>query len=593
MHIKYDNNNKLTSLCVVLKNYMDLKMALSPVNITQRTGVPSNTFSVLSSMTPTQSPVILPPTVSVPLRSTPLSSARLTGLVSANTPIVPVTTPVSVPQTVNSFPLARITTVTIPTLRGSPSIIPTPSPTIPRLTPSPTIPRLTPSPTIPRLTPSPTIPRLTPSPTIPRLTPSPSIPTIPRLTPLSPAIPTPSLSPAIPRPSLSPTIPRTVPSPVIPQLTARTAIVNINNGTVRPSISIPTLSPTISIPTLSPSIRISPRTSPMFPTDRSLIVSPVSATTLPIRPTAEIMNQEFEVRDYQGIIANSNIETELLNAGYAPLSKIVVRADNGDKRTQYIKAVNKKGQKVFILIDVTGYTTARAADLTLIEAHSASIVPYSLKTGAYNCAGKDVCGVAFECGSDAVCVLARGAQDLTPKEANFVFVEQHAVSAATLESEGSIVTYPVIRLSEIRTNPALVLSNTDIVTRRLRNTTYVAQLQELAVAQQSINKLNESFIRFNSMREVVARKLTTTLDQLEKWNEIYMSSPPMTDEAKDKYRKLQFNLRKRNDGMTDLLKCMKKVSDKHLEIDVVTREINDITNFCEKEFANIDYATSE
>lgn len=359
--------------------------------------------------------------------------------------------------------------------------------------------------------------------------------------------------------------------------TARSALLNLNQSTnSKPSVVIPSMTPTTQQSVKVPSIKVA---------------SPNSS--LPLKPIAEIMNQEFEIRDYQGIIANSSLENELLNVGYAPISKIVIRADSGEKRTQYIKAVNKMGQKVFILIDVNGYTTARSTDLTLIEAHNATIVPYSLKTGAYNCAGKDVCGVAFECGADAVCVLARAPNDLTPKESNFVFVEQNAPAAGSIENEGSIMTYPVIRLSEIRANPVLVLQNTDTVTRRLRNSGYSTLLQELATTQQSINKLNEAFNKFDRLRENVAVKLNSTLTQLEQWNAIYMNTPPTTDEGKDKYRALQYNLTLRNENIGVLLRSMKKIADLNVSIDNITKEISDITEFGEKEFVNVDRAVSD
>jgi len=255
---------------------------------------------------------------------------------------------------------------------------------------------------------------------------------------------------------------------------------------------------------------------------------------------ADIMSKDFEVKNYYGIINNSSLEKELLLAGYAPISKIVVNNGSGDKKTQYIKAINKKGQQVSIYVDVNGYITARADDLTLIESHKASVVPYSIKTGAYNCANKDVCGVAFECGTDSVCVLSRGVNDLTPKEANFVYVEQPTTAAVSLETEGSIMSYPVIRLSEIRANPNLVLNNTDIVTRRLRNATYTSELQSLAAAEQYVNKLNLAFNRFNRLRENSAEQLNRTLTTLEQWNEYYLQNPPTTDEIKKNI--VNFNL---------------------------------------------------
>lgn len=479
---------------------------LSPTTV----NVPTGTLSVLSSMTPSVPRPGIISNNAIPLNSTSLSSAQLTGFVSPNAQVVPSTQSVTVPQTINSslIPLARTTPIALP---------PTPRSIVPQVPASPS-----------------------------------------RMT-----------------------LAQTQPSP-----NARNALLNLNTS----SVMIPSqIQQSNAIPL--------ERRSPSLPRQESLLFPSIKMTapnsSLPVRPTAELMNQEFEVRNYQGIIANSSLENELLNAGYAPLSKIVIRTDSGDKRTQYIKAINKKGQKVFILVDVHGFTTARATDLTLIEAHNASIVPYSLKTGAYNCAGKDVCGVAFECGSDAVCVLSRGQQDLTPKEANFVFVEQHAPSAATIETEGTIMTYPVIRLSEIRANPALVLANTDIVTRRLRNTAYTSELQELAQMQQSINKLSVSFIEFNKMREDAAIKLNKTLSQLEQWNDVYINAPPISDEAKDRYRKLQYNLVQRNEGIATLLRAIKKVSDKRMEIELISKEINDITEYCKREFSNVEFANSE
>ena len=504
--------------------------------MTSITGNNVNTFSVLSSMTPN---VTMPSSTTIPLGNTQLASARLTGFLPSDGQIISSNIPVSVVQTVNT-----------------PAMIP-PSPS--RAVSFPVVP---PSPTS-----RPVPVNIPPSPSVRIAPPSPSINNV--------------IKP--PSPQVNMSMNQVASSP-----TARSALLNLNpTATSTSSVVIPNL--TAQSIRAQQTATASGQNNLFLPSIK--VVNPNSS--LPLKPTAEIMNQQFEVRDYQGIIANSSLENELLNAGYAPLSKIVIKADGGEKRTQYIKAINKMGQKVFIFIDVTGYTTARSTDLTLIEAHNATIVPYSLKTGAYNCAGKDVCGVAFECGSDAVCVLARAPNDLTPKESNFVFVEKHAPSAATIESEGSIMTYPVIRLSEIRANPILVLQNTDTVTRRLRNSGYTALLQELATTQQSINKLNEAFVRFNNLRESVAGKLNSTLTQLEQWNAVYMNNPPTTDEGKDKYRALQYNLALRNENIGILLRSMKKIADLHVSIDNITKEMTDITEYDEKEFINVDRAVSD
>lgn len=389
--------------------------------------------------------------------------------------------------------------------------------------------------------------------------------------------------------------PRSIPKTTIKVADTETKIPDISTARAR-SYSPPLPSSSHSTPPASQPPSSPPPSSPPPSSLPSAPSLPSSNNYPSVRNTdagnklaAKSKESDFEIKDYNGVIANAALENELLNAGYAPLSKIVIQADNNNKRTQYIKAINKKGQKVFILIDVNGYTTARASDLTLIESSKVNVVPYSLKTGAYNCAVNDVCGVAFECGTDGVCVLTRDNQDLSPKEANFVYVEQHTPAAATMESEGSIMTYPVVRLSEIRVNPTLVLANTDTVTRRLRNSTYKALYQELITTHQAILNLNNAFIRFNQMQTTTASKLNKSLTESEQINELYVKNPPLTDEAKDKYRKLQYNLAYRNEAITTLIRSVKKVADTRTDIISITKQINDITDFCDQQFANIEY----
>lgn len=311
-------------------------------------------------------------------------------------------------------------------------------------------------------------------------------------------------------------------------------------------------------------------------------------------PVASVSRtREFEISDYQGLIQNSSLENELLNAGYAVLGRIVVRDGTGVDHTQYMKAVNKNGQKVFILIDGEGYSSARATDLTLIESDRATLVPYSLKTSAYTCAGKDVCGVAFECGPDSVCVLAREPQDLTPRETNFVYVERSSPAAASVDMDGTLSTYPVIRLSEIRANPELVLANTDVVTRRLRNTEYEYAHADLVATAAAARRVEEALNRFDALIDNTAPKINATLNTLSQWNEIYISNPPQDEVEKAKYRNLQFNLAQRNENISTLLRSMTRVNEYRAQLEDIARSIEEIVNFDAAEFANVEMANSE
>lgn len=375
---------------------------------------------------------------------------------------------------------------------------------------------------------------------------------------------------------------------VIPPLST---VLNSNNNTI-PSTSLYKNSPPL--PTkMSPQISVNNEytipQSPKPPIDVLSYKIPQAESKLPLNPSIEIMSQPFEITNYHGIISTSSLENEIMNFGYTPLSKIVVRSTDGEKRTQYIKAINRNGQKVFILIDVKGYTSARDDDIVVDEKNDANMIPYSLKMGAFNCSGKDVCGVAFECGT-SVCVVSRNLEETTPSESTFTFSREGDVAIINVENRKSVLVYPIVRLSEIRVNPDLVLHNSDIVTRRLRNSLYVTLVENLAGTQRSISKLNHLFNKFNQARELYASKLNKTLTTLEEWNNVYLSNPPRTDIEKDKFKKLQNNLTIRNDGIGTLLKLMDVAADQKKEVDKINNNLSDILAIWDKEYENIDYA---
>jgi len=329
---------------------------------------------------------------------------------------------------------------------------------------------------------------------------------------------------------------------------------------------------------------------------------PIKSTTLlPNLPMVEV--DDFEIKDYDSITSTTNIETELVKNGYTPVSKIAIvspkmtksgrKSPKSAKKTndttlQYVKSINKKGQTVFVLVDVDGYTTERITDVSLIEVKDTSKLSQSIKSGAYNCASNDVCGVVFECGCDTICVVSRDAEEFTPRESTFSFVD------SDLSDEGETVTpYPLVRLSEIKTDPSAVLCNTDTVMKRLRNSSYTFLLQEFNETKSASSKLSESVGRFDRMLSDAATKLSKTLSQLEQWNNFYIKSPPTSQEEKERLSKIQYNLLRRNEGITTLLLSMKKVVEKQKEINLIAAEIADISEFCEKQFANVEYVLTE
>lgn len=302
-------------------------------------------------------------------------------------------------------------------------------------------------------------------------------------------------------------------------------------------------------------------------------------------PLSEACSNNFEIKDYQEMISKASIENELAENGYVPLNRVIVSSSPNDK-SQFVKTTNKKGQVVFIFIDVEGYSTIRDTDLTLSQCDRNSI-SHSIKSGACDCAGNDVFGVALESGADTLCVMSRD-EDSKIRESTFSFSQQ-----STESPRSDIISYPIVRLSEIRASPDLVLSMTDTVTRRLRNTIYTSLIQELKEEQESVEKLEEAIKHFNKLKDGIAAKLNKTLTQLEEWNKVYVATPPATDEGKDRYKKLKYNLSQRNSGITTLLQGMKKVADQKKDIEKITTQIKEVNEIFEKDFANVEYVLIE
>jgi hypothetical protein len=191
-------------------------------------------------------------------------------------------------------------------------------------------------------------------------------------------------------------------------------------------------------------------------------------------------------------------------------------------------------------------------------------MPYSVKAKAIDCAKYDVCGVAFNC-DDYICILDQD-EKLKPRETNFVFIENNESAVGSLVDEEPFISYPVVRLSEIRVNNTLVLKNCDEVTKRLRNTAYTSLQNVLESGVNNVNNVNNDYNNFNKLYYEVAVKIDNDIKELETLNNQYLIIPPVTDDDKIKFRLVQHNLKKRNQAADDLLRSMKRATEAHSKL---------------------------
>ena len=284
---------------------------------------------------------------------------------------------------------------------------------------------------------------------------------------------------------------------------------------------------------------------------------PVSKIPVPVKkiklvkgsieiPQPKIILEEIQVNDNI-----ADIENELKEFGYHVINKIA------GPKLYLLKATNKKGQKVYIHIDTL--EIPKKYDIMLIDDNN-NLLSYSIKNGAYNCSGTDTSGIVFEYGTNSICTIMRGENDLKFTEKNYLFSQSSPLHNLTFE--GCVITYPIIKLSEIRVNPDMVLCNTDIVTRRLRNTEDSYERQELMNTDRALDQLNEALCNFKQICNDSTNKIITNIQHLRECPE------PSYDE-----------LIKSNDDIIKLICVMKKVANKRKDIERLTYEIEELTQY--------------
>lgn len=295
-------------------------------------------------------------------------------------------------------------------------------------------------------------------------------------------------------------------------------------------------------------------------------------------------SSEASYANYESMIQNASIEQELMAAGFYPKDKIITTSDDGDSNARFIKAVTKMGHTVLVELDVEGYVAVDPKDHTMIETKSVTVVPYSVKSGAQQCMGSDVCGVAFVC-ADGVCTMIN---DDTghPKEANYTFVEKLSEKAVIIDDNP--VAYPIVRLSEIRASPVLVIKSISEANRRIRNASYKAVAEDLSKTDKAIEALEQNYKAFKTLNDRIAADLSASIKQLESFNMVYMKTPPISEAEKLKHRKVIANLKARQDKVVELLRLGEKVASHRDEIAEIAKEFGVAARYLQNGFRYID-----
>ena len=520
---------------------------------------------------PTVSPVKLStvPMISTQPKITPViipSSTRVSPVVIPSPARV---SPVVMPSPARVSPVimpspARVSPVVVPSpARVSPVVMPSPARVSPVVVPSPA--RVSPvvMPSSARVSPV-----VVPSPTrvSPVVVPSParvSPVIVPRPVAVSPiAVTSPARVSPVGVPSLDRVSPVVVPSPARVSPVVVPSPARVSPIAISPvGISMEGARPIIVTPVVQP--------------------SPVTVITPPKTPVTPLSSLEF----VQPGLVNQNIEKRLAELGYVSVETIKTTKPNGTVEAKYIKAIDKKGNSVYIELNIEANILVQASDLTTIESVSANKIPYSIKTGVFNAAGLMVNGVMFEC-KDGLCSVNSMPDGKGSKETVFTIVEKNTLRTGS--EEDSPIPLPIVKLTDILENPTQTSLIIEESTMRIRNAVYNMYTQDLNSTVESSNIVHKKAIAALELMYMYMTQLVNSISQLERRRKEYDMAVILTENDIIKYDIIVYNIIKRRELMKQLLVDSKALSEYKVTFNTLKENFDIVINDLNSIYKGID-----
>jgi len=299
-------------------------------------------------------------------------------------------------------------------------------------------------------------------------------------------------------------------------------------------------------------------------------------------PLTPMTSQNFP--DYKTMLSEASIEQKLLNLGYTPVDKVVVREGNDEFSAKYIKVMTPTGQGALVELNEEGYVSPGATDLNVVEVKDASSIPYSHKIGTLESVGQEIRGVAFLC-EDNVCVVTREEERVTPTETFYIATEKAGDRTAVLDDVP--VAYPVVRFKEVVAEPKEVAKSIDKAASDLRKRAYQMAVDELKQVRGSIDELEKALADFDLVQKDAARRLGDSFKELDKYHAQY-DKDIVIESNRDRYVRLMKNYHKRHQLLIDLLVTIDRVAMKKHRLAKLTMMINKKSEYLQEIFKGVE-----
>lgn len=282
-----------------------------------------------------------------------------------------------------------------------------------------------------------------------------------------------------------------------------------------------------------------------------------------------------------------DIEQDLINLGVNPQEKIVITGDI--KAVKYIKGMTNNGIPILVDVNVDGLVTVRSKDLVVRESKKVIETPISNYLSAYKIPF-EIEGIATQVPSGIIAIERNS--NFEPISKTLVTESEPTTAQGTLCNKANVCeVLPIIKLSDLKANPKLVLDQIDLQSRSIRNELFVKASENFHQTKEDIVKLNHSYQQAVQLIPQTATELSTSIQKLQdyaqKFNELGLveSNPEM-------YQSLLNNLKIRNNLVSKLISITSILANVDKHIQQATNQINGTIDMLHNDFNQLNYDLS-
>jgi hypothetical protein len=252
------------------------------------------------------------------------------------------------------------------------------------------------------------------------------------------------------------------------------------------------------------------------------------------------------------------------------------------ENAEYIKAISPLGDIVYILIDQKGTLALNDGEIVSVKNIEGSKIMHSEREKAATCTSLATCGTMMEC-ADELCTIVR-TDDAQTTQKFFSVSESYAEKKIT--PEGSAVSFPLVKLSEIRLNGKLTATRIANATHRIYDSSYSVSSKGIEDVISESKKLTEACQNFTSTREscvnAYARDILYLQERAKEHFMDHLNGGPRADPQK--YTDIRVNLYARKKAINDAAHIAEAFSGISTKLVALRLEMEELTTLIADEF---------